>query len=58
MLMSWCPDEVKVRSKFIHAASVEGMKKAVGGFSAYVQVNNRFTYKTDPYQYSNLIPLM
>ena len=39
--MSWCPDEVKVRSKFIHAASVEGMKKAVGGISAFVQVMNK-----------------
>lgn len=39
VLMSWCPDEVKVRSKFIHAASVEGMKKAVPGISAFVQVS-------------------
>ena len=46
VLMSWCPDEVKVRSKFIHAASVEGMKKAVGGYSAFVQVVMRRIRKT------------
>ncbi|XP_032779365.2 cofilin/actin-depolymerizing factor homolog isoform X1 [Daphnia magna] len=40
VLMSWCPDEVKVRSKFIHAASVEGMKKAVPGISAFVQASD------------------
>jgi hypothetical protein len=39
VLMSWCPDDVKVRSKFIHAASVEGMKKAITGISAFVQVS-------------------
>jgi hypothetical protein len=37
--MSWCPDDVKVRTKFIHAASVEGMKKAITGISAFVQVS-------------------
>lgn len=40
--MSWCPDEAKVRSKFIHAASVEGMKKAVPGISAFVQVRTLY----------------
>ncbi|XP_046635382.1 cofilin/actin-depolymerizing factor homolog [Daphnia pulicaria] len=40
VLMSWCPDDVKVRSKFIHAASVEGMKKAVTGISAFVQASD------------------
>lgn len=39
--MSYCPDEVKVREKFIHAASVEGMKKAVTGYSAFIQVSQR-----------------
>nr|CAH0103217.1 unnamed protein product [Daphnia galeata] len=40
VLMSWCPDDVKVRSKFIHAASVEGMKKALTGISAFVQASD------------------
>lgn len=37
--MSYCPDDAKVRVKFIHAASVEGMKKAVPGYSVFIQVS-------------------
>ena len=37
VLVSWCPDSTKVRTKFIHAASVEGLKRAIPG-ATFVQV--------------------
>lgn len=36
VLLSWCPDATKVRTKFVHASSVEGLKRAIPG-ATFVQ---------------------
>lgn len=46
-LMSWCPDDAKVKKKMLYSSSFDALKKALVGVAKYIQVNNpriTFTY--------------
>ncbi len=43
-LMSWCPDDAKVKKKMLYSSSFDALKKALVGVAKYIQVNNLRKY--------------
>jgi len=37
-LMSWCPDEARVKKKMLYSSSFDALKKALVGVAKYIQV--------------------
>ena len=40
-LMSWCPDDAKVKKKMLYSSSFDALKKALVGVAKYIQVRDR-----------------
>jgi len=39
-LMSWCPDDAKVKKKMLYSSSFDALKKALVGVAKYIQVSS------------------